>query len=101
MDKNKNELKKQLFYLIVVLVIVIIIAILLNIDNGKNKFNYNNSLNKNIVTNIEIKDDNILRKNLDGLIEEETKEVEIDYKNINRTELGTGESIIIGNEILD
>lgn len=98
---NKEELKKQAIILSIILILVVIIAVILNKDKS-------NSIDKNIVKNNEIIENNNIQEekdkeileNLKGLLEEPEKEDEYmqdEVDGINKEIITTrnGETVII------
>lgn len=104
---NKEELKKQVIVLSLVLVFVIIVAIVLNTkDSNKNKNNIHNQSVKTEVTNNinstnkeNLNEDEIIKQNLKGLLEEPDEDYylnqELNEKNETVVTTKNGETIII------
>lgn len=104
---NKEELKKQVIVLSLVLVFVIIVAIVLNTkDSNKSKNNIHNQSVKTEVTNNinstnkeNLNEDEIIKQNLKGLLEEPDEDYylnqELNDKNETVVTTKNGETIII------
>lgn len=104
---NKEELKKQVIVLSLVLVFVIIVAIVLNTkDSNKSKNNIHNQSVKTEVTNNinstnkeNLDEDEIIKQNLKGLLEEPDEDYylnqELNDKNETVVTTKSGETIII------
>ncbi|MBO5005054.1 MAG: hypothetical protein J6D03_07430 [Clostridia bacterium] len=104
---NKEELKKQVIVLSLVLVFVIIVAIVLNTkDSNKSKNNiHNQSVKTEVTNNIDnvnkenLNQDEIIKQNLKGLLEEPDEDYylnqELNDKNETVVTTKNGETIII------
>lgn len=104
---NKEELKKQVIVLSLVLVFVIIVAIVLNTkDSNKSKnIIHNESVRTEVTNNINstnienLNEDEIIKQNLKGLLEEPDEDYylnqELNDKNETVVTTKSGETIII------
>ncbi|MBE5805160.1 MAG: hypothetical protein E7313_00300 [Clostridiales bacterium] len=104
---NKEELKKQVIVLSLVLVFVIIVAIVLNTkDSNKSENNiHNGSVETEVTNNINntnkenLNEDEIIKQNLKGLLEEPDEDYyinqELNEKNETVVTTKNGETIII------